>query len=70
MKILITRLAAIIISIFFIVSIATSSTLIPAANAHTPAWNITDHAYISLAPNPSRYWPNGNNQHMDSPTSA
>ncbi|MGA3111324.1 MAG: hypothetical protein ABSE15_04740 [Candidatus Bathyarchaeia archaeon] len=47
-----TRLAAIILSIFFILSIATSSMLTPVANAHSPAWTIADHAYISLAPNP------------------
>jgi hypothetical protein len=52
MKTLNKRLAAIIISIFFILSMTASIMLIPAASAHTPAWTITDKAYVSVAPNP------------------
>jgi hypothetical protein len=30
-----------------------SMILIPSANAHTPAWNITTYAYVNVAPNPA-----------------
>ena len=37
---------------FLLLTMTASSMLIPNANAHTPAWTITDHAYIAAAPNP------------------
>ncbi|MGA2680698.1 MAG: PQQ-binding-like beta-propeller repeat protein [Candidatus Bathyarchaeia archaeon] len=52
MKNLRNKIATIAISIFLIVSMTASLTLIPSASAHNPAWTIADHAYISLAPNP------------------
>ncbi|MGO8805527.1 MAG: PQQ-binding-like beta-propeller repeat protein [Candidatus Bathyarchaeia archaeon] len=52
MKNLKNKIATIVISIFFILSMTTSLTLIPSASAHNPAWHVTDQAFISLAPNP------------------
>jgi hypothetical protein len=52
MKIAKNRIAAIAIAIFLMLSMTASIMLVPTTSAHTPAWNITDHAYIALAPNP------------------
>ncbi len=52
MKTLKNKIAAITISIFFILSMTASLMLIPSVNAHSPPWTITDQAYIALAPNP------------------
>jgi outer membrane protein assembly factor BamB len=41
-----------VIAMFLITSFAISLVAIPAANAHTPHWTITDRAYIALQPNP------------------
>ena len=46
------KIAAIAISIFFILSMTVSMTLIPSATAHAPAWKIPTWAYIQPAPNP------------------
>jgi outer membrane protein assembly factor BamB len=40
------------IALFLILSFAISLVAMPAANAHTPPWTITDAAYIAVAPNP------------------
>jgi outer membrane protein assembly factor BamB len=40
------------ITLFLMISIATSMTLIPNVNAHTPAWNIQTYAFCSVSPNP------------------
>ena len=42
----------IIFAILLSISMAASITLIPNANAHTPAWNIPTYAYIIAEPNP------------------
>ncbi len=44
------KIAAITISLLFILSIAASVTLIPNTNAHTPSWNIPTWAYLSVSP--------------------
>jgi hypothetical protein len=41
---------AISIAIFLMLSMTASMTLIPNANAHTPAWNIPTYAYINATP--------------------
>ena len=46
------KTTAIAIALFLIVSMGASTILLPAANAHTPAWNIPTFAYINVAPNP------------------
>lgn len=46
------KIAAIAISIFFILSMTASIVLVPTVSAHNPPWNISDQAYISVAPNP------------------
>jgi len=43
---------AIMIAILMIISIGASTTLIPKANAHYPAWNIPTYAYITADPSP------------------
>jgi outer membrane protein assembly factor BamB len=40
------------IALFLILSFAISLVAMPAANAHTPPWIITDHAYIAAQPSP------------------
>ena len=40
------------IAILLMFSMTASMLLQPNVNAHSPAWTITDHAYIALAPNP------------------
>ncbi|MGA2680990.1 MAG: hypothetical protein ABSF44_04230 [Candidatus Bathyarchaeia archaeon] len=52
MKTLKNKIAAITISMFFILSMAASTMLIPNASAHTPAWSIPTYAYIVAAPSP------------------
>ncbi len=52
MKILKNKISAILIAIFFILSMATSMALIPNAFAHTPAWQIPTYAYIQATPSP------------------
>ena len=51
MKISKNKKLTIAISVILMLTMTVSTMLVPDANAHTPAWNITDHAYISLAPN-------------------
>jgi outer membrane protein assembly factor BamB len=46
------KIAAITISIFFILSMSASLTLLPTASAHTPPWQITDVAHINAQPSP------------------
>ena len=46
------KTTAIAIAIFLIVSMGASTILLPAANAHTPSWNIPTFAFINVAPNP------------------
>src|SRR5450759_4786459 len=43
---------AIALAIFLTISMGASTILTPAANAHTPPWNIPTFAYINVAPNP------------------
>ncbi len=50
MKTLKNKIAAIMISIFFILSMTASVTLIPTTSAHTPSWNIPTWAYLSVSP--------------------
>lgn len=45
------RLAVAIVTILSI-SLLTSMILLPTALAHTPAWNITTHAYVAVFPDP------------------
>jgi outer membrane protein assembly factor BamB len=52
MKKLKNKIAAILISIFFILSMTASITLIPNANAHYPAWGIPTFAHIYVATDP------------------
>jgi hypothetical protein len=52
MKIAKNRIAAITIATLFILSIAASTSIVPTTKAHSPPWQIADHAYIALAPNP------------------
>ncbi len=52
MKLLKNKIAAITISIFFILSMTASVMLMPNASAHSPAWQIPTYAYIFAAPNP------------------
>ena len=40
------------IATLFILSIAASTFIMPTAYAHSPAWQIADHCYIAVAPNP------------------
>ena len=44
---------AILIALILTISIGTSMTLLPNANAHTPAWTIPTISYINVAPNPA-----------------
>jgi hypothetical protein len=53
MKMLKNKIFAITISIFFMLSMTASMTLIPNANAHSPPWNIPTYAYIEVNPNPA-----------------
>jgi outer membrane protein assembly factor BamB len=46
------KIAAITISLLFILSISASLTLLPSASAHTPPWQITDVAHINAQPSP------------------
>ena len=50
MKTLKNKIAAITISMFFILSMTASITLIPTTSAHTPPINIPTNAYITTAP--------------------
>ncbi len=43
---------AIAISIFLAISMFSTLTILPIANAHTPSWQIPTYAYLSVAPNP------------------
>ena len=52
MKTLKNKIAAITISVFFILSMTASITLIPNASAHTPPLQVPTWAYISVQPNP------------------
>lgn len=52
MKKLNSKILATAVSVLFIISMVASMTLLPNVNAHTPAWDIKDQAYISVAPNP------------------
>lgn len=47
-----TKVMAILIAVFLIISIGASTILLPNANAHTPAWIITTYAYAAATPNP------------------
>jgi len=53
MNILRNKIAAIIICVFFILSMAASTTLIKNASAHTPPWQIQLYAFINVAPSPA-----------------
>jgi hypothetical protein len=47
-----TKTLAILLSIIMIVSLAITISALPAASAHTPAWQIPTYAFIVAAPNP------------------
>jgi outer membrane protein assembly factor BamB len=47
-----SKIKAFAIAIFLILSIGTSMMLVPAADAHDPAWEITTYAFINVAPDP------------------
>ena len=51
MKIL-SKIAAITIVTFFVLSMISSVAIIPSASAHTPAWQIPTFAFIQAVPNP------------------
>jgi outer membrane protein assembly factor BamB len=46
------KIAAITIATLFILSIVASTSIIPTTKAHSPPWQIADHSYIAIAPNP------------------
>src|SRR5271157_1440372 len=46
------KIFAIMIAMFFMLSMTASMVLIPNANAHSPAWQIPTYAYIVASPNP------------------
>src|SRR5271169_2912948 len=46
------KIAVIAISLFFILSMSASLTLLPSASAHSPPWQITDVAHINAQPSP------------------
>ena len=46
------KIAAITFATLFILSIATSTSIVPTTKAHSPPWQIADEAYLALAPNP------------------
>ena len=52
MKTIKNKIFAIAISIFFILSMTGSLTLIPSASAHTPPIKVPTYAFINAAPNP------------------
>lgn len=41
-----------VIAVFLVLTFTLSLITFPAANAHTPPWNITTHAYVAAQPNP------------------
>ena len=43
---------AILFAVILTVTISTSLVMLPAANAHTPTWQVTTWAYINVAPSP------------------
>ncbi len=47
-----SKTIAISIAILLMISIGTSTMLVPITSAHSPPWTITDHAYIATQPNP------------------
>ncbi len=46
------KIAAIMIATLFMLSIAASTSIVSTTKAHSPPWQIADHAYIAVAPNP------------------
>jgi outer membrane protein assembly factor BamB len=52
MKKLKSKTMAIMIAAILTISMAASITLIPNANAHTPAWTIISYAYLTVSPSP------------------
>ncbi len=50
MKKLTSKITAITIAIFFVLSMTASISLIPNANAHTPPWTVPTYAYVTCAP--------------------
>jgi hypothetical protein len=47
-----SKTAAISIAIFLMLSMGASMMLVPNANAHTPAWQVTTYAWVTASPNP------------------
>ena len=47
-----TKIQTIVLAALLMITIGTSTILIPTANAHTPAWKIPTYAYLSVTPNP------------------
>ncbi len=52
MQMLNKRKTLISISIFLIMAMSTSLTLLPSIDAHTPPWTFDSYAYIIAQPNP------------------
>ncbi|HLN89245.1 MAG TPA: hypothetical protein VK253_04200 [Candidatus Binatia bacterium] len=47
-----SKTIAILIAAILTISMSTSITLLPTANAHTPPWTIVSYAYLTAAPSP------------------
>jgi hypothetical protein len=43
---------AILVALVLMISAASLNSIVPTTRAHSPPWNIQDHGYIALAPNP------------------
>jgi hypothetical protein len=52
MQILKSKTIAIVVAIFLMISMTSSTILLPNANAHTPAQQFPTWTYVSVAPNP------------------
>jgi len=52
MQIARNKTRATVIALFLVLTIAVTLVALPAANAHTPAWNIPTFAYVTASPNP------------------
>ena len=47
------QIKALLIAAFLVLSIATPTILLPATDAHSPAWQVPTYAFINVAPNPA-----------------
>jgi len=46
------KIAALMVVTLFIISIVASASMVPTTKAHSPPWQIADHCYLAIAPNP------------------